>query len=158
LYYDYFETGLIGTLTLIGDEAGLKHILFEKEKNQVVIQNDWMKNPDFFTQVKTQLRAYFNAELENFNLALAPEGTAFQRRVWQALQNIPYGELVSYKKIAEAIGNPKAVRAVGGANGKNPLPVIVPCHRVIGSDGSLTGFGGGLQTKQLLIDLEHSRT
>ena len=156
MYYDYFETGLIGTLTLLGDELGLRHVLFEKEKNQVVIQDDWQKNPDFFTAIKMQLRAYFKGELKEFDLPLAPEGTAFQLKVWQALQNIPYGQLVSYKFIAEAIGNPKAVRAVGAANGKNPLPVIVPCHRVIGSDGSLTGFGGGLQTKQQLIDLERT--
>ena len=154
MYYDNFETGLIGTLTLIGDEAGLRHVLFEKEKNQVVIQEDWQNNHDYFTAVKVQLRAYFKGELKHFNLPLAPEGTPFQLKVWQSLQNIPYGELVSYKTIAEAIGNPKAVRAVGAANGKNPLPIIVPCHRVIGSDGSLTGFGGGLQTKQRLIDLE----
>ncbi len=157
MYYDYFKTGLIGTLTLIGDETGLRHILFEKEKNQVTIGDDWQKNPDFFTSVKTQLQAYFKGELKNFNVPLAPVGTPFQLKVWQVLRNIPYGELVSYKTIAEAVGNPKAVRAVGGANGQNPLPIIVPCHRVIGSDGSLTGFGGGLQTKQRLIDLERSR-
>jgi len=157
LYYDLFDTGLIGTLTLIGDENGLRRILFEKEKNQVVIQDDWRRNPDFFTAVKLQLQAYFKGELKKFDVPLAPEGTVFQQKVWQALRNIPYGELVSYKTIAETIGNPKAVRAVGAANGKNPLPVIVPCHRVIGSDGSLTGFGGGLQTKQQLIDLERSR-
>lgn len=156
MYYDYFETGLIGTLTLIGDETGLRHILFEKEKNQVAIQNDWQKNSDFFTAVKMQLRAYFKGELKDFDLPLAPEGTVFQQKVWRALQKIPYGKLVSYKSVAETIGNPKAVRAVGAANGKNPLPVIVPCHRVIGSDGSLTGFGGGLKTKQRLIDLERS--
>jgi methylated-DNA-[protein]-cysteine S-methyltransferase len=158
LYYDYFETGLIGTLILIGDEIGLRYILFEKEKNQVVIQDDWQKNPDFFTAVKMQLRAYFKGELKEFDLPLAPEGTTFQQKVWRALRNIPYGELVSYKSIAKTIGNPKAVRAVGAANGKNPLPIIVPCHRVIGSDGSLTGFGGGLQTKQQLIDLERSQS
>ena len=157
MYYDLFDTGLIGTLTLIGDENGLRRILFEKEKNQVVIQDDWRRNPDFFTAVKLQLQAYFKGELKKFDVPLAPEGTVFQQKVWQALRNIPYGELVSYKTIAETIGNPKAVRAVGAANGKNPLPVIVPCHRVIGSDGSLTGFGGGLQTKQQLIDLERSR-
>ena len=92
--------------------------------------------------------------MKQFDLPLAPVGTPFQLKVWQALRAIPYGELVSYKTIAEAVGNPKAVRAVGGANGKNPIPIIVPCHRVIGSDGSLTGFGGGLETKKRLIDLE----
>ena len=84
-------------------------------------------------------------------------GTPFQLKVWQALRAIPYGELVSYKTIAETVGNPKALRAVGAANGKNPIPIVIPCHRVIGSDGSLTGFGGGLETKRRLIDLERSR-
>jgi len=158
MYYDYFETGLIGMLTLIGDEGGLRHILFEKEKNQVVIEDDWHKKPTFFKPIKNQLWAYFQGKRKSFDVPLAPVGTTFQRRVWQALQEIPYGTLVSYKTIAEAIGKPKAVRAVGAANGKNPLPIIVPCHRVIGSDGSLTGFGGGLQTKQQLIDLERSQS
>jgi methylated-DNA-[protein]-cysteine S-methyltransferase len=154
MYYDFFETGLIGPLTLAGDEAGLRHLDFEKEKYPITIRTDWEKNPDFFKPVKAQLHAYFNRELKQFDIAIAPNGTPFQLKVWQALRNINYGELVSYKSIAEAIGNPKAVRAVGAANGKNPIPIIVPCHRVIGSDGSLTGFGGGLETKKRLIDLE----
>jgi len=156
MFYDYFETGLIGTLTLVGDEEGLRHIVFPKEKSPMIIRSDWKKKSEFFAPVKAQLRAYFKGELKNFDLALAPVGTPFQLKVWQALRTIPYGELVSYKTLAEAIGNPKAVRAVGGANGKNPIPIIVPCHRCIGSDGSLIGFGGGLDTKKRLIDLERS--
>jgi methylated-DNA-[protein]-cysteine S-methyltransferase len=158
MFYDYFETGLIGTLTLAGDEEGLRHIVFPKEKNSLVIQGDWKKKHGVFAQVKAQLRAYFEGELKQFDLPLAPVGTPFQLKVWQALRAIPYGELVSYKTLAEAIGNPKAVRAVGGANGRNPIPIIVPCHRCIGSDGSLTGFGGGLDVKKRLIDLERSRS
>jgi methylated-DNA-[protein]-cysteine S-methyltransferase len=154
MFYDYFETGLIGTLTLVGDEEGLRHIVFPKEKNRITIQGDWEKKHGFFAPVKAQLRAYFNGELILFDLPLAPVGTPFQLKVWQALRNIPYGDLVSYKTLAEAIGNTKAVRAVGAANGRNPIPIIVPCHRCIGSDGSLTGFGGGLDTKKRLIDLE----
>ena len=157
MYYDFFETGLIGTLTLVGDEAGLRRIDFEKEKNPLPIRKSWKKKPGFFAPVKAQLRAYFNRQLTQFDLPLAPVGTPFQLKVWQALRAIPYGELVSYKTIAESVGNPKAVRAVGGANAKNPIPIIVPCHRVIGSDGSLTGFGGGLETKKRLIDLERPR-
>ena len=157
MYYDFLKTGLIGTLTLVGDEAGLRRIDFEKEKNPITIQGEWKKQPGFFDSVKAQLKAYFKGELKVFDILLAPVGTPFQLKVWQALSSIPYGELVSYKTIAEAIGNPKAVRAVGGANGKNPIPIIVPCHRVIGSDGSLTGFGGGLETKKRLIDLECAR-
>lgn len=154
MYYDYFNTGHIGTLTLVGDEAGLHFIEFEKKKRQLIIQPEWEKNARFFGPVKSQLRAYFKRELKTFDLPLVPAGTPFQLKVWQALRDIPYGEVVSYKTIAEAIGNPNAVRAVGGANGRNPIPIIVPCHRVIGSNGTLTGFGGGLETKQRLIALE----
>jgi methylated-DNA-[protein]-cysteine S-methyltransferase len=154
MYYDYFDTGLIGTLTLVGDEAGLRHIEFEKKKPTLAIKADWQRKPHFFGPAKEQLRAYFKGGLKRFELPLVPVGTAFQLKVWEALKKIPYGELASYGDIAAAIGNPKAVRAVGGANARNPLPIIIPCHRVIGSDGSLTGFGGGLTTKQRLIDLE----
>lgn len=157
MFYDYLETGLIGTLTLVGDEQGLRNIVFPNTHHPIIIRGDWKKKPEFFAQVKAQLRAYFQGELKQFDLALSPVGTPFQLKVWQALRTIRYGELVSYKTLAEAIGNPKAVRAVGGAIGKNPLPIVVPCHRCIGSDGSLTGFGGGLETKQRLIDLERSR-
>jgi methylated-DNA-[protein]-cysteine S-methyltransferase len=156
MFYDYFETGLIGTLTLVGDEEGLRRVVFPEEKILMIIQSRWNRKPEFFAAVKAQLRAYFKGELKEFDLPLAPMGTPFQLKVWQALRTIPYGELVSYKTLAEAIGNPKAARAVGGANGKNPIPIIVPCHRCIGSDGSLTGFGGGLDTKKRLIDLERS--
>ena len=156
MFYDYFETGLIGTLTLVGDEEGMRRILFPKEKNSIVIREDWKNSRGFFAEAEAQLRAYFEGELKQFDLALAPVGTPFQLRVWQVLRAIPYGELVSYKTVAEAIGAPKAVRAVGAANGRNPLPIVVPCHRCIGSDGSLTGFGGGLETKKRLIDLERS--
>jgi methylated-DNA-[protein]-cysteine S-methyltransferase len=156
MFYDYFETGMIGTLTLVADEEGLRRIVFPKEKDPIIIQEDWKNNPGFFGEVKAQLRAYFKGELKQFDLELAPVGTPFQLKVWQALRAIPYGELASYKTIAEAIGAPKAVRAVGAANGRNPLPIVVPCHRCIGSDGSLTGFGGGLDTKKLLIELERS--
>jgi methylated-DNA-[protein]-cysteine S-methyltransferase len=158
MYYDYFETGLIGTLTLVADEDGLRRIDFEKANRPITIQDGWKENPGFFAPLKAQLRAYFKGALKQFDIPLAPVGTPFQLRVWQALRTIAYGELVSYKAIAQAVGNPKAVRAVGGANGRNPIPILIPCHRVIGSNGSLTGFGGGLTTKQRLIDLERTRT
>lgn len=156
MFYDYFDTGLIGTLTLVGEEQGLRHILFPKKKRPVPIQEDWLKRPEFFAPVKDQLRVYFRGDLKRFDCVLAPVGTPFQLKVWQALLTIPYGELASYRDIAEAIGNPKASRAVGRAVGRNPIPIIVPCHRCIGSDGSLAGFGGGLDTKKRLIDLERS--
>ena len=154
MFYDYFDTGLIGRLTLAADEAGLRYIYFPKGRNTRPIPADWRRRPEFFKETGRQLRAYFSGELKRFDLPLAPEGTAFQRQVWEALTRIPYGAVVSYKAIAEAVGRPKAVRAVGGANGKNPIPIVVPCHRVIGSNGTLTGFGGGLETKSRLIELE----
>jgi methylated-DNA-[protein]-cysteine S-methyltransferase len=101
-----------------------------------------------------QLREYFAGKRVEFDLPLAPEGTAFQRGVWRQLQEIPYGETISYGELARRVGNPKASRAVGSANGANPLPIVIPCHRVIAGDGSLGGFGGGLPTKQTLLDLE----
>jgi len=154
MYYTFFDTGLIGSVTLVGDEQGLRYIDFQKPKNPVVIQDHWKKKSGFFKEVKDQLQAYFKGERKQFDIPLTLAGTPFQLKVWTALRDIPYGKLVSYKNIAEAVGNPKAVRAVGRANGQNPIPIIIPCHRVIGSDGSLTGFGGGLGTKKQLIDLE----
>ncbi len=104
-----------------------------------------------------QLRAYFAGERKQFDLPLEMEGTEFQLSVWRELQRIPYGETISYLELARRIGNPKAVRAVGLANGQNPIPIIVPCHRVIGSDGSLTGFGGGMENKRKLLELERGQ-
>ena len=154
MFYDNFDTGLIGTLTLTADEEGLRQIDFETARYPVRIEADWQRNGAFFKETKSQLAAYFNGELKEFNLPLAPRGTEFQQRVWRALKTIPYGAVVSYGWVAQQIGNPKAVRAVGGANGKNPLPLVIPCHRVIGSNGALTGFGGGLEIKERLIELE----
>lgn len=107
--------------------------------------------------VARQLQEYFRGERRDFDLPLAPEGTDFQRRVWTELARIPYGETISYRALAERIGSPAAVRAVGRANGANPIPIVVPCHRVIGADGSLTGYGGGLPVKQALLALEGAR-
>jgi len=108
----------------------------------------------FLRQAVDQLRAYFASQLRDFDLPLDMQGTEFQKRVWQELLNIPYGETRSYSFVATAIGAPKAVRAVGAANGANPIPIVVPCHRVIGAGGSLTGYGGGLPLKRFLLDLE----
>lgn len=157
IFYDYYETGIIGRLTLVGNGQGLCHIAFEHANRPVAISNDWTHDPAFFEAVKAQLQEYFKGERRQFDFALAPKGTAFQQRVWQALRQIPYGAVVSYRWVAEQIDQPKAVRAVGGANARNPLPVIIPCHRVIGSNGELTGFGGGLAVKERLIALEKSR-
>jgi methylated-DNA-[protein]-cysteine S-methyltransferase len=105
-------------------------------------------------QAIRQLEAYFAGKLDNFNLLLSPQGTPFQQRVWSELQNIPYGETISYGELARRIGNPKASRAVGLANGANPLSIVIPCHRVIGANGKLTGYGGGLPIKEKLLALE----
>lgn len=115
---------------------------------------EWREDKEPLREVIRQLRAYFARELETFDLTLAPEGTHFQRDVWNHLRGIPYGETISYGELAKRVGNPKASRAVGAANGQNPIPIIIPCHRVIGSDGKLTGFGGGLPIKEKLLALE----
>ena len=156
MVYDYFETEYIGPLFLAADEQGLRYVRFEKSRKPFQIESSWKQDATYFKRVKAQLRAYFNSELKQFDLTLAPEGTAFQKSVWTILQDIPYGTVTSYQWVANQIGNPKAVRAVGGANGKNPIAIIIPCHRVIGSNGSLTGFGGGLDVKQRLINLEQT--
>jgi methylated-DNA-[protein]-cysteine S-methyltransferase len=144
----------IGPLFLTGDEQGLKTITFQRERKKVTPEADWKEDHRFFKDVIDQLDAYFRGKLKKFNLKLDPRGTPFQLSVLKALQKVPYGKTVSYGELARRVGNPKASRAVGGANARNPLPIVIPCHRVIGSDGSLTGFGGGLDVKQALLDLE----
>ena len=114
----------------------------------------WQRDDDRFVAVRAQLDEYFAGARRKFELALAPSGTPFQLDVLAALQEIPFGQTCSYAEIAQKIGNPKAVRAVGAANGRNPIALIIPCHRVIGSDGTLTGFGGGLEAKRYLLELE----
>lgn len=151
LFYTELQTP-IGPLLLAGDETHLKCIYFEN--NPFNPPPDWQLVEALNYPIVEQLQAYFSGALREFDLPLAPEGTTFQLEVWAALEEIPYGETISYAELAQLIGNPAAVRAVGLANGKNPLPIVVPCHRVIGSDGSLTGFGGGLPTKEFLLKLE----
>ena len=153
VYYTTFDSP-VGPLLLAGDSNALQRVSFESSKHSAVPQTGWKQNPAAFVEVIRQLQAYFRGELRVFDVPLAMEGTDFQLRVWNALRDIPYGQTISYLQLAERIGNPKAVRAVGLANGSNPIPIIVPCHRVIGSDGSLTGFGGGLATKKILLELE----
>lgn len=151
--YRYIKSP-IGRLLLAGDDEGLKFVGFPEGKGQIQPQSDWQKDEQAFKDVKKQLDEYFTGKRKTFDLKLAPSGTAFQREVLIALQQIPYGETRSYQDIASGVGRPRAVRAVGAANGRNPLPIIIPCHRVIGANGSLTGFGGGLPVKQYLLDLE----
>jgi methylated-DNA-[protein]-cysteine S-methyltransferase len=115
---------------------------------------DWRRDPAALREPAEQLQAYFAGELRAFDLPLAPHGTPFQREVWSALREIPYGSTISYAELAAAVGRPDAARAVGAANGRNPIAVVIPCHRVIGASGALTGYGGGLGRKRLLLDLE----
>jgi methylated-DNA-[protein]-cysteine S-methyltransferase len=156
VFYATFESP-VGPLLLAGDSNVLRLVSFETSKHSAPPRPDWKQNVAAFAEVIRQLRAYFGGELKEFDLPLAMEGTEFQIRVWNALRTIPYGETISYAQLARHIGNPKAVRAVGLANGSNPIPIIVPCHRVIGSDGSLTGFGGGLSTKRKFLELENKQ-
>jgi methylated-DNA-[protein]-cysteine S-methyltransferase len=153
VYYTYLDSS-IGELLLTGDGTALTGVWFPDDRQTTAPQPTWRRDAGVFTEVSRQLDAYFGGELTEFKLNLDPHGTPFQRRVWDALRTIPYGVTTSYGKLAAALGDPRATRAVGLANGRNPIPIIIPCHRVIGADGSLTGYGGGMQRKQWLLALE----
>jgi methylated-DNA-[protein]-cysteine S-methyltransferase len=144
----------VGPLLLVANERCVCSIEFVNGRRQVRANPGWTNNPEPLRETVRQLRAYFAGELENFDLPLAPEGTPFQLAVWKRLCEIPYGETISYGELARRIGNPNASRAVGLANGSNPIPIVIPCHRVIGSNGKLTGYGGGLPVKKKLLALE----
>lgn len=144
----------VGPLLLAGDDAGLRRLEFVKGRAPVRPDPAWREDAASLHDAIRQIRAYFAGKLEKFDLPLAPEGTPFQRAVWELLCEIPYGETISYGELARRIGNPKASRAVGLANGANPIAIVIPCHRVIGSNGKLTGYGGGLPIKEKLLALE----
>lgn len=144
----------IGDLTLAGVGSTLTHLLMAGQSHSPH-RTDWAPaRDDAFVDVAQQLDAYFAGSLRNFDVDFRPAGTEFQYRVWAALQTIPYGETRSYGQIADQVGSPAASRAVGLANGRNPINIIVPCHRVIGASGNLTGYGGGIERKRMLLDLE----
>lgn len=147
----------VGTITLVGRDGRLRHLRMDDQTYEPSHEG-WEPDDDAFADVVAQLSAYFAGDLTEFDVDLEMVGTDFQRRVWQALLTIPYGQTRSYGEIAAQIGSPGASRAVGLANGHNPVGIIVPCHRVIGANGSLTGYGGGLHRKKALLDLEKSRT
>lgn len=153
MYYHIIESP-IGPILLAGDEEGLKYVNIRKGKKKVEIPEDWLENKEFFRDVSGKLEAYFAGELKSFDVKLAPEGTKFQKSVWKALEEIPYGETRTYGEVAKIIGKPKASRAVGLANHRNPISIIVPCHRVIGANGKLTGYASGLDVKAFLLKLE----
>ncbi|MGB9939902.1 methylated-DNA--[protein]-cysteine S-methyltransferase [Methanosarcina sp.] len=153
MYYDIIESP-IGPILLAGDKEGLKHLIFLKGKEKIKILDGWVENKEFFKEISRQLEAYFAGKLKSFDVKLAPECTEFQKSVWYALCEIPYGETRSYKEIAISIGNPMAYRAVGLANNRNPIAIIIPCHRVIGSNGKLMGYASGLDVKEFLLNIE----
>ena len=153
MYYCYLDTP-IGELLLAGDIDALSLVGFPEGAMRREPEPDWIYNEKPFAEAIRQLNEYFAGERQDFDLPLRLDGTEFQLLVLQELRRIPYGETASYRDVAERIGRPKAMRAVGAANGRNPIPIIVPCHRVIGSSGDLTGFGGGLDTKEALLRLE----
>jgi methylated-DNA-[protein]-cysteine S-methyltransferase len=144
----------VGELLLVGDERALRGLHMQEGRTASAVRPDWKRDHEAFRNACTQLDEYFEGNRASFDLPLELEGTPFQRRVWRALREIPYGETVSYGALARRIGRPESSRAVGAANGRNPISLIVPCHRVVGSDGELTGYGGGIERKRLLLDLE----
>ena len=143
----------VGPLLLMSDGQSLTGLHTDSDKHRPAMRPDWIENDAAapFAEVQEQLRAYFEDRLTEFDLALAPQGTEFQLRVWRELRGIPYGETISYAELARRIGRPQASRAVGHANARNPISIIVPCHRVIGADNSLTGYAGGLERKRMLL-------
>jgi methylated-DNA-[protein]-cysteine S-methyltransferase len=153
LRYTLLESPL-GPVLVAGTGEGLRRINFQHGDAPLPIPPEWEQDDAALAEAAAQLRAYFAGRLRVFDLPLRPEGTPFQKRVWQALRGIPYGQTRTYGQLAHSLGQPTAARAVGAANGKNPLPIVVPCHRVIGGTGALTGFHGGLRLKEFLLALE----
>lgn len=150
---------IVGPLTLVAEEGAIVGLYMDLQRHRP--EDDTLGEPhpggrrvEPFKAAADQLDAYFAGELTHFNLPLAPQGSDFQQRVWAALQEIPYGQTESYGELAARIGSPGGARAVGLANGKNPIGIVIPCHRVVGADGSLTGYGGGVERKKRLLDLE----
>ena len=157
MWFDEFNTP-IGKLSIAADDSGLRYVLFENNKYDAPGRQSWQRDASPTRLAREQLLQYFSRERQAFDLQLSPVGTEFQQKTWAMLAQIPFGATWSYSELANKIAAPKAVRAVGAANGRNPLPIILPCHRVIGRDGSLTGFGGGLATKKWLLDHEGAPT
>jgi methylated-DNA-[protein]-cysteine S-methyltransferase len=147
----------IGELLLLGDGSALRGLYMQAGPRPVAIGRSWRTASSPFEHVAAQLREYFAGERVEFDVPLAAAGDRFEQLVWSALREIPYGETASYGELARRIGHPTAARAVGLANARNPISIIVPCHRVIGADGTLTGYGGGLDRKRALLDLESAQ-
>ena len=147
---------LVGDLIIYGTESSLMGVGFLRARDWTKERETWVERPEVFREIIGQLQGYFSGTLKRFEVPICLSGTEFQQSVYRQLLAIPYGETRSYSDIAEAVGNKKAVRAVGHANSKNPIAIVVPCHRVIGQDGSLTGFAGGIEVKKMLLKLENA--
>ena len=148
----------VGPLTVVEQDGALAGLYMADQRHLPATQDFGPREDGVLPEVAEQLVAYFAGRLEHFDVPLVPRGTPFQRAVWSALREVPYGATCTYAELAAAIGRPTAVRAVGAANGRNPVCIVVPCHRVVGTGGSLTGYAGGLERKQLLLDLERRDT
>ncbi|WP_271423621.1 methylated-DNA--[protein]-cysteine S-methyltransferase [Aequorivita sinensis] len=146
-----FTQSPIGVIEIVGNSEGVSSILFKDDDSLAISENI----PKELNDVVTQLQEYFEGKRSTFNVKIAPKGTDFQKRVWNELLNIPFGKTLNYQQIANKLGDPKVIRAAASANGKNPISIIIPCHRVIGSDGSLTGYAGGLHRKKWLLEHEN---
>lgn len=153
VFYDTLASPL-GPLLLTSDGEALTGVFLENHRHGPAVGADWTRDAAPFAAVREQLGAYFAGDRRAFDLPVRPAGTPFQQAVWQALLDVPYGATVSYGALAQRLGQPGAVRAVGAANGRNPVSIVVPCHRVVGADGALTGYGGGIENKRRLLALE----
>jgi len=154
-YYNYYDSPL-GQILLVATDEALTGLHFVGEKYYPAIAAEWRRQPDakIILSARAQLDEYFAGKRKTFDLTVDPAGTAFQRGVWRALQKIPYGVTMNYGAVARCIGKPSASRAVGAANGRNPISIVIPCHRVIGANGDLTGYAGGMERKDALLRLE----
>ena len=150
----YYDT-LIGRIGIAENGKAITNLYFE---NSIKVKHHVVEETALLKKANLELKEYFKGNRKSFDLPLDPEGTEFQKKVWKALEQIPYGETCSYKEIAVCIGNEKASRAVGMANNRNPIPIFIPCHRVIGSNGELVGYGGGLDLKEKLLEIENANT
>ncbi|MCZ4694652.1 methylated-DNA--[protein]-cysteine S-methyltransferase [Ancylomarina euxinus] len=153
LFYDILPSP-IGDLLIIAQEFALKKIVFQPKEKAHDIHPEWIQGAELIEQAKRELTAYFNGQLKKFTVNVNPQGTPFQKQIWKEVIAIPHGHVCSYQDVANNIDHPKACRAVGRANSQNPIPIIIPCHRVIGKSGKLTGYAGGLDRKQNLLKLE----
>lgn len=145
---------VIGPLLIVGDQRAIREVRFQQGQRPAKIEKDWKKGGDLVEMARKQLEEYLAGERRFFDVPVEPAGTPFQKLAWRVLREIPYGETRSYSEQARAMGYPRACRAVGAANGRNPIPIVIPCHRVVGSQGHLTGYAGGLHIKKYLLGIE----